>query len=93
MNAYLVQVAVHSYAITPWEATYVVVTLAIHLAQTTYHAMVRHGRTCSQILDYSDLQTSMNVYLVQVAVLSSALTPLEATCAVATLDTHLVKTT
>ena len=42
MNVYLVQVAVHSYAITPWEAIYVVATLAIHLVQTTLHAMVRH---------------------------------------------------
>ena len=49
MNVYLVQVAVHSYAITPWEATYVVATLAIHLAQTTYHAMVRHQYSFSKI--------------------------------------------
>ena len=42
MNVYLVQVVVHSYAIIPLEATYVVATLAIHLVQTTLHAMVRH---------------------------------------------------
>ena len=30
MNVYLEQVAVHSYAITPLEATYVVATLAMH---------------------------------------------------------------
>ena len=49
MNVYLEQVAVHSYAITPWEATYVVAALAIHLAQTTKHAMARQGHLCSKI--------------------------------------------
>ena len=35
MNVYLEQVTVHSYALTPLEAIYVVATLATHLVQTT----------------------------------------------------------
>ena len=83
-----------NYATTQLEATHVLVTLAIHLMQTTIHAMVS-DKTVLWKCDYFyafhfNIKTSMNVCLGQVVAFNYATTPLEATHAIVTLATHLL---